>query len=132
MAGAAIESKVDPLYGLKENVIIGKLIPAGTGFIPGRFEDQDEDLTEPGSSDIKVGQLDIFPDEEIDDFDETEDEHIFDEDDVDIDEIEALVIGDVDSDEETEDEDLDFSIDMEDDDFDLDEEDDILDEDDDE
>ena len=28
---AAIESKVDPLVGLKENVIIGKLIPAGTG-----------------------------------------------------------------------------------------------------
>jgi DNA-directed RNA polymerase subunit beta' len=32
LAGAAIEGKVDPLYGLKENVIIGKLIPAGTGF----------------------------------------------------------------------------------------------------
>ncbi|GAB1421412.1 DNA-directed RNA polymerase subunit beta' [Anaerolineales bacterium] len=32
LAGAAIESKVDNLYGLKENVIIGKLIPAGTGF----------------------------------------------------------------------------------------------------
>jgi DNA-directed RNA polymerase subunit beta' len=28
---AAIESKEDPLVGLKENVIIGKLIPAGTG-----------------------------------------------------------------------------------------------------
>ncbi len=28
---AAIESRVDPLVGLKENVIIGKLIPAGTG-----------------------------------------------------------------------------------------------------
>jgi DNA-directed RNA polymerase subunit beta' len=28
---AAIESKVDQLHGLKENVIIGKLIPAGTG-----------------------------------------------------------------------------------------------------
>ena len=32
LAGAAIEGKVDPLHGLKENVIIGKLIPAGTGF----------------------------------------------------------------------------------------------------
>ncbi len=32
LAGAAIEGKQDPLYGLKENVIIGKLIPAGTGF----------------------------------------------------------------------------------------------------
>ena len=28
---AAINGKVDPLIGLKENVIIGKLIPAGTG-----------------------------------------------------------------------------------------------------
>lgn len=32
LAGAAIEGRVDPLLGLKENVIIGKLIPAGTGF----------------------------------------------------------------------------------------------------
>jgi DNA-directed RNA polymerase subunit beta' len=29
---AAIEGKEDPLLGLKENVIIGKLIPAGTGY----------------------------------------------------------------------------------------------------
>jgi hypothetical protein len=28
---AAINAKSDPLLGLKENVIIGKLIPAGTG-----------------------------------------------------------------------------------------------------
>ncbi|MBN1135595.1 MAG: DNA-directed RNA polymerase subunit beta' [Anaerolineae bacterium] len=34
LAGAAIEGKVDGLYGLKENVIIGKLIPAGTGYRP--------------------------------------------------------------------------------------------------
>ncbi len=32
LAGAAIEGRQDDLYGLKENVIIGKLIPAGTGF----------------------------------------------------------------------------------------------------
>ncbi len=32
LARAAIEGKVDYLRGLKENVIIGKLIPAGTGF----------------------------------------------------------------------------------------------------
>ena len=30
---AAIKGKVDPLLGLKENVIIGKLIPAGTGMM---------------------------------------------------------------------------------------------------
>ncbi len=28
---AAIRGKADPLTGLKENIIIGKLIPAGTG-----------------------------------------------------------------------------------------------------
>ena len=32
LAGAALEGKSDELTGLKENVIIGKLIPAGTGF----------------------------------------------------------------------------------------------------
>ena len=44
LAGAAIEGKLDPLTGLKENVIIGKLIPAGTGYlshqkIPDAIED---------------------------------------------------------------------------------------------
>ncbi|HUV89831.1 MAG TPA: DNA-directed RNA polymerase subunit beta' [Anaerolineae bacterium] len=32
LSGAAIEGREDPLQGLKENVIIGKLIPAGTGY----------------------------------------------------------------------------------------------------
>ena len=31
LTDAAIKGKVDPLMGLKENVLIGKLIPAGTG-----------------------------------------------------------------------------------------------------
>ena len=31
LTDAAIKGKVDPLLGLKENIIIGKLIPAGTG-----------------------------------------------------------------------------------------------------
>jgi len=61
LAGAAISSKEDPLFGLKENVIIGKLIPAGTGFVPGRFEDQVMEA-EPGNPDIAVEQLDIFND----------------------------------------------------------------------
>ncbi|MDZ5038368.1 DNA-directed RNA polymerase subunit beta', partial [Clostridium perfringens] len=34
---AAIKGKIDPLVGLKENVIIGKLIPAGTGMM--RYRD---------------------------------------------------------------------------------------------
>lgn len=31
LTDAAIKGKIDPLVGLKENVIIGKLIPVGTG-----------------------------------------------------------------------------------------------------
>ncbi|HID83805.1 MAG TPA: DNA-directed RNA polymerase subunit beta' [Anaerolineales bacterium] len=38
LASAAIAGAEDRLIGLKENVIIGKLIPAGTGFDPKRFE----------------------------------------------------------------------------------------------
>ena len=34
LTDAAIQGKSDPLLGLKENVIIGKLIPAGTGMQP--------------------------------------------------------------------------------------------------
>ncbi|MCL2354521.1 MAG: DNA-directed RNA polymerase subunit beta', partial [Oscillospiraceae bacterium] len=50
---AAIKGKVDELIGLKENVIIGKLIPAGTGLgvyrdtkINTGMEDQEETTTE--------------------------------------------------------------------------------------
>ena len=42
LASAAIAGAKDPLYGLKENVIIGKLIPAGTGFSQGMFDNEDE------------------------------------------------------------------------------------------
>jgi DNA-directed RNA polymerase subunit beta' len=45
LAGAAIEGKLDDLFGLKENVIIGKLIPAGTG-----FKRADEEPAEDGSA----------------------------------------------------------------------------------
>jgi DNA-directed RNA polymerase subunit beta' len=50
LAGAAIASTTDPLYGLKENVIIGKLIPAGTGFIHGRFIQAEKAMLEAGSA----------------------------------------------------------------------------------
>ena len=41
---AAMEGKSDPLVGLKENVIIGKLIPAGTGL--SRYRDVSVEATE--------------------------------------------------------------------------------------
>ncbi len=49
LTDAAIHGKVDPLVGLKENVILGKLIPAGSGMK--RYQvvqldtDQDEEIT---------------------------------------------------------------------------------------
>jgi DNA-directed RNA polymerase subunit beta' len=46
---AAMEGKSDPLLGLKENVIIGKLIPAGTG-LP-RYRDVSVDATEEAKAD---------------------------------------------------------------------------------
>jgi len=49
LAQAAIASSTDPLFGLKENVIIGKLIPAGTGFTEGRFS-MTETAEESGSA----------------------------------------------------------------------------------
>ena len=41
---AAIKGKIDPLIGLKENIIIGKLIPAGTGMA--KYRDIELDLSE--------------------------------------------------------------------------------------
>jgi DNA-directed RNA polymerase subunit beta' len=37
LTDAAVNGKIDEMYGLKENVIIGKPIPAGTGFIDYRW-----------------------------------------------------------------------------------------------
>ncbi len=58
LAQAAIAASEDNLYGLKENVIIGKLIPAGTGFVPGRF-------TEGEIEEILEGEQDGEVEEEI-------------------------------------------------------------------
>lgn len=58
---AAIKGKVDPLIGMKENVIIGKLIPAGTGMKRYRNIKLDTDLNQ-------------FADVELEDDDYEEDE----------------------------------------------------------
>ncbi len=46
LTDAAIKGKVDPLLGLKENVIIGKLIPAGTGMAKYRNVNVEKSVTE--------------------------------------------------------------------------------------
>jgi DNA-directed RNA polymerase subunit beta' len=58
LTDAAIKGKTDPLLGLKENVIIGKLVPAGTGMSRYRnivISAEDEDMME-----------DLIIDEEMD------------------------------------------------------------------
>ncbi len=42
---AAIKGKVDPLFGLKENVIIGKLVPAGTGMKDNAEQEEEPVIT---------------------------------------------------------------------------------------
>jgi DNA-directed RNA polymerase subunit beta' len=58
LAGAAISASEDPLYGLKENVIIGKLIPAGTGWHLGPFAPKvpDPDIDELPLASITGGE----------------------------------------------------------------------------
>ena len=38
LTDAAIKGKVDKLKGLKENVIVGRLIPAGTGYVKMKWQ----------------------------------------------------------------------------------------------
>ncbi|MNJ39250.1 DNA-directed RNA polymerase subunit beta' [compost metagenome] len=58
LTDAAIKGKVDKLLGLKENVIIGKLIPAGTGMNRYRsiqFEEPEQDkVTEEGLETVSI------------------------------------------------------------------------------
>jgi DNA-directed RNA polymerase subunit beta' len=56
LAGAAIEGKVDYLRGLKENVIIGKLIPAGTAFPGEQVMLHDERLVLTAAADEVTGE----------------------------------------------------------------------------
>ena len=51
LTDAAIKGKIDPLNGLKENVIVGRLVPAGTGNIKNKWnkkaiEDDNKFLSE--------------------------------------------------------------------------------------
>lgn len=51
---AAIKNKIDPLVGLKENVIIGKLIPAGTGMKKYKGITPTEKIAEPENAEEAV------------------------------------------------------------------------------
>ena len=58
---AAMEGKSDPLMGLKENVIIGKLIPAGTGLA--KYRDVSVEATEEAKAERYPNR--IFTDESV-------------------------------------------------------------------
>ena len=66
---AAIKGKIDPLIGLKENVCIGKLIPAGTGMKRYRNVKLDTEMEEYEEEDeIELGISEMDADEDM--FDE--------------------------------------------------------------
>ena len=62
LTDAAIKSKVDPLNGLKENVIIGKLIPAGTGMKRYRSVKLDTEMDEINFFDDDDDEIDFGDD----------------------------------------------------------------------
>jgi DNA-directed RNA polymerase subunit beta' len=80
---AAIKGKIDPLIGLKENVIIGKLIPAGTGMKRYRNTllstesldeiDFDEDEFDDYKEEEETNQLELIDDADLSDEDFEED-----------------------------------------------------------
>ena len=62
MTDAAIKGKVDKLSGLKENVIVGRLVPAGTGAIKNTWnkkaiDDDQEFLSEQETLDKSDAQI---------------------------------------------------------------------------
>jgi DNA-directed RNA polymerase subunit beta' len=97
LSAAAVASREDPLYGLKENIMIGKLIPAGTGFEPGQFSDETP-VSEPSEEMLEGRVLDLF-EEELDEVDFIDEEELED-----VDEEDVLV---AELDEDAEDEEID-------------------------
>ena len=104
LTDAAIKGKVDPLIGLKENVLIGKLIPAGTGMKRYRNIKLDTDARMPmGEVNLEFNEDETAADvnsenTETVDLDDEEDIDIADEDVEESDE--DINIDDEDSDEE--------------------------------
>ena len=58
LTDAAIHGKVDPLLGLKENVIIGKLIPAGTGLEAMEKEKEEREKAAEAGTESEVNESD--------------------------------------------------------------------------
>ncbi len=56
LSEAAMSGQIDHLYGLKENVIVGKLIPAGTGIKSFREKYLDTDFSDFDQQELREGQ----------------------------------------------------------------------------
>jgi DNA-directed RNA polymerase subunit beta' len=81
LAQAAIEGKEDELFGLKENVIIGKLIPAGTGYFQHKQREEERSSPEEGDGDLSLDVEGIFGRvEESDNYEEVEEVDVQDAD----------------------------------------------------
>ena len=76
---AAIKGKVDPLIGMKENVIIGKLIPAGTGMKIYRNIKLDSDVNDDDTLDFDDDDFADFAEEEAVGVNDTEAESVDEE-----------------------------------------------------
>ncbi len=90
---AAINGKIDPLIGLKENVIIGKLIPAGTGMKRYRSVKLDSDMEE------ELILSEDFEDDDYQSFNYSEDAMDDDLDSIELDEFEDEDLSDEDFDD---------------------------------
>ena len=64
---AAVNGKIDPLDGLKENVIVGRLIPAGTGSVMNRLKsvaaERDRELAAVQAKDPLLAPVEVVVDE---------------------------------------------------------------------
>jgi DNA-directed RNA polymerase subunit beta' len=70
LAQAAIEGKRDELFGLKENVILGKLIPAGTGYLRYHLEEEEMEDGDGDGLELVDDGPQLFDEDESAEFDE--------------------------------------------------------------
>ncbi len=66
LTDAAVNGKVDRLHGLKENVIVGRLIPAGTGAYVNTIKRLAADRDEIALADMSSSEKDIISDDAVD------------------------------------------------------------------
>ena len=64
LTDASIRGKVDKLEGLKENVIVGRLVPAGTGLTKIEWDKQAREQDKIRIEELKKRQLESSPEPE--------------------------------------------------------------------